>query len=588
MINKLITTAILLLILVGNAEATWYVRSDGGTPTECTGTTDAAYPGSGTGQACALEHPFWVLGVHENCDVSAGRLYSGGDTIIIEDEAFMMGYGAPNTAGGASAFPWDCHMLPIVGGADSNNRTKIYGRNYASCSSISSATELYAVERSEAVIWTDASSDHADIRCFHITDHSNCKYQSSISNGDACDTGTYPFGDYGYKGIESTGTDDLRVDDVWITGMASEGASVDTPSNWELNRVYLWGNAGINWNFNGTGASGSTADAATGTMTFNDGVIMWAGCTLEYPATSSSYNGFTAYDPRACCSQDQGCAADGLGSEANGADWVFNGTTFMQNVADGLDLLYTTESGGSVTLNGAKFIDNSGNQLKASGTIEAYNIAIQGNCNFFSGKAYTYTGEEGFSDHCRASGNAIAIAMQSGSTAKFYGMTLKDATNAEAFLVVGRGSLGGSYTCTSGNTIDRKNSVITSVSGSLGFDSIDSSCTSSVRTQTQSVIYNFATNPTGTGNAYTDPSFTSGTVDNLTLSMHLSSTSSPAYNIADESASGQPSTDINDFDRGAAWDAGAVEYGSTGGGGGSSAAGLNTGGIRITGAVRIQ
>ena len=33
--------------------ATYYVRTDGGSADECTGQTDAAYPGSGTSQPCA-------------------------------------------------------------------------------------------------------------------------------------------------------------------------------------------------------------------------------------------------------------------------------------------------------------------------------------------------------------------------------------------------------------------------------------------------------------------------------------------------------------------------------------------------------
>jgi hypothetical protein len=41
--------------------ATYYVRADGGDAAQCTGTTDAPYGGSGTGQACAWKHPFMAL-----------------------------------------------------------------------------------------------------------------------------------------------------------------------------------------------------------------------------------------------------------------------------------------------------------------------------------------------------------------------------------------------------------------------------------------------------------------------------------------------------------------------------------------------
>jgi hypothetical protein len=41
--------------------ATYYVRSDGGDAAQCNGTSDVAYSGSGTGQACAWKHPFMAL-----------------------------------------------------------------------------------------------------------------------------------------------------------------------------------------------------------------------------------------------------------------------------------------------------------------------------------------------------------------------------------------------------------------------------------------------------------------------------------------------------------------------------------------------
>ena len=41
--------------------ATYYVRSDGGDASQCTGRSDARYPGSGSNQACAWKHPFIAL-----------------------------------------------------------------------------------------------------------------------------------------------------------------------------------------------------------------------------------------------------------------------------------------------------------------------------------------------------------------------------------------------------------------------------------------------------------------------------------------------------------------------------------------------
>lgn len=88
---------------------TYYVRTDGGTSTECTGTADAPYPGSGTNQPCAWSHPFWAL------DSDGDWKISGGDTLIIGPGSYKMGYGAPNTSGWCeSDYPYDCDLPPCL------------------------------------------------------------------------------------------------------------------------------------------------------------------------------------------------------------------------------------------------------------------------------------------------------------------------------------------------------------------------------------------------------------------------------------------------------------------------------------------
>ena len=68
---------------------TYYVRPDGGSYTECTGTVDAAYSGSGEDQPCAWNHPFQALPPGETSRIL------GGDTLIITSGSYQMGYGAP-------------------------------------------------------------------------------------------------------------------------------------------------------------------------------------------------------------------------------------------------------------------------------------------------------------------------------------------------------------------------------------------------------------------------------------------------------------------------------------------------------------
>ncbi|MDP2654436.1 MAG: hypothetical protein Q8Q08_10455, partial [Candidatus Omnitrophota bacterium] len=71
--------------------ATYYVRPDGGTATQCTGLADAPYPGTGTGKACAFSHPFWAHAPSKH-----PTKLKGGDTLIIDGSnkaQYMMGYG---------------------------------------------------------------------------------------------------------------------------------------------------------------------------------------------------------------------------------------------------------------------------------------------------------------------------------------------------------------------------------------------------------------------------------------------------------------------------------------------------------------
>lgn len=616
--------AIALCLVSGSVWATtYYVKSTGGTcgggSPRCNGQSTADDPGSGTNQTCACKYYLQAAG-HWDDGSGGGQagIISAGDTLIILDTQ-RVGYDAALT-GCSTSYPYGCIPRPLPDGINSSNKTKLYGVNHASCSSIGSATEMWGSERLEFLL-NLRDSDNVDVQCLHLTDHSECRYQSSLNDGDVCDEGTYPFGDYAYRGIESTAANNVDMENVWITGLASEGASVDTPSNWELTNVHMWGNAGINYNFNGTGVSGTT-DQATGTMTFNGGSVAWSGCTLKYPETYSSYDGITLADPKRCCSQNQSCAADGLGSQSNEATWIFDGTDFIHNVADGLDLLYHDVDGGSgtVTVKNGKYFANSGNQVKVGGNGAVTNIAIDADCNYFQGKSYTWeyggnchtwdgtnqstceTGHAGcewnaeptelkcenFSDHCRAGGNAFSFAFQTNTDIAVEGVSVVNTTNGEPFTVTAR-NIG---SCTSGNKLTIKNSVVGTTNG-LGWINIDGSCTSIDVTQDHSVIWGFLSNPTGTGNVFTDPGL-SGTILGSDQDFLIPSTSSSAYNIADETAANQTSSDMFGFARGAAWDAGAIEFGSTdtggSGGGGGSSTGINayiTGKASLTGG-RIQ
>ncbi len=71
---------ILLLPVSANA-ASWYVRSVGGSTSQCTGHTDADYPGSGVGQPCAYANPqdaFTAAALGDTIYLEAGATFSSG------------------------------------------------------------------------------------------------------------------------------------------------------------------------------------------------------------------------------------------------------------------------------------------------------------------------------------------------------------------------------------------------------------------------------------------------------------------------------------------------------------------------------
>lgn len=77
----LIIALLLVSVLPAHAVSTWHILLTGGTATQCTGLVNAAYPGSGSAQPCALQHPFWLM----NTSTGAWSLLGAGDTIEFDD-----------------------------------------------------------------------------------------------------------------------------------------------------------------------------------------------------------------------------------------------------------------------------------------------------------------------------------------------------------------------------------------------------------------------------------------------------------------------------------------------------------------------
>ena len=186
---------LVLLLSFSLHGATYHVRVDGGTVTQCTGLADAPYPGSGTGLACSWAHPYWAL------DGDGEWILAGGDTLHIHTGSYMMGYGAPNTDWCDPDGAYDCFARPLPSGPDEDHPTKILGEGWnRGCAS---PPELWGTERLYHIFSLEGTS-HAEIRCLELTDHSGC-VEFHSNPAVRCQRDAYPFGDWADAGEHVVG-----------------------------------------------------------------------------------------------------------------------------------------------------------------------------------------------------------------------------------------------------------------------------------------------------------------------------------------------------------------------------------------------
>ncbi len=380
-----------LSLIATEANATdWYVRSDGGTSTQCNGRSDAAYSGSGTGQTCAWNHPFMAL------PPGGPARIQGGDSLFIGAGSYRMGLGAPGATSCNASWSWDCHMSPVPSGPSPSQPTRILGAGHNQ--SCSAAPELWGTERAGMVLNLQGSSN-VEVACLEITDHDSC-IEHHCHGGNcagevkACKRDAPPWGNWAGTGIKAQDSSNVKISDVNVHGMANRGVLAGRLTDWTLDRLTLRGNGWSGWDGDiGTNSSNS------GTMLFRELEIAWSGCGERYPSR----------EPFGCWGQTAGGYGDGMGTAATGGHWIFEDAQVHHNTSDGIDLLYMQE-GARVTVRRGWFEGNAGNQLKTKGDARIENSVIVGNCAYFEAHANMHPG-----DHCRALGNALSIGLHNSS-----------------------------------------------------------------------------------------------------------------------------------------------------------------------------
>jgi hypothetical protein len=412
------------------AFATSYVRSDGGSAQECTGLEDAPYPGSGTSQPCAWDHPFRAL------PPGGPPRIAGGDTLIIEAGSYQMGYGAPEAdqedEDCASDYPWGCHMAPVPSGPDSTHPTRILGAGWdAGCAS---PPELWGRERADRILdLTDASN--VEVACLEITDHSDCV--EDHTGGLACERDDYPYGEWAVIGIYAEDSANVHLQHLNIHGLAVAGVHAGRLTDWTVEDVRIAGNGMVGWD--GDLYEGNEDDSNSGTLLFRRWTVEWNGCGETYPGG----------EPTGCWAQTAGGYGDGVGTGATGGDWIIEDSAILHNTSDGLDLLYH-ELGGSITINRVHAEGNAGQQIKITGEATITNSVVVGNCAFFEGKPFTYN-----VDPCRANGVALDISYTGGEQASIVNTTIYGQGDG----LVGGGPRDEHFQCDGSETLTGLNNV---------------------------------------------------------------------------------------------------------------------------------
>ena len=364
----------------------YYVRPDGGDPDRCTGLVDASYPGSGTAQPCAWDHPFRALPPQGTPRIS------GGDTLIIASNRYMMGYGAPGADNCASDYPWDCYMSPVPSGPDPAHPTRILGAGWDT--DCPHPPELWGTERAYMILNLTGASN-VEMACLEITDHSDCV--EFHSGGLACERDTYPFGPWAAAGLYAEDSANVHLHHLNIHGLANAGIRAGRLTDWAVENTRLTANGWVGWDGDIDGS-----DSNSGTLLFRHWTVEWNGCGQTYPGG----------EPTGCWAQTAGGYGDGVGTGATGGHWVIEDSAFLHNTSDGLDLLYAREEGSLIEIRRTIAEGNAGNQIKTSGPVTLENSIIIGNCGFFDSQPFTYS-----VDNCRALGTASPLFLRPGNQA---------------------------------------------------------------------------------------------------------------------------------------------------------------------------
>ena len=434
----------LLLLVPSLHAATWYIRPDGGTNTQCTGKTNAAYPGTGSAQACAFNHPFQMLSYS-----GAWTALAGGDTIQFvntsgtSDTYFL---GEQNSGVGTdwhtqlggicpaanSGYPGGAScILPALPSGTSGNPTQVIGQNAGSCHDAThqhlvNPTILSGIGGAFSVMDTRATN-YVTISCIAITQPDTCT-NSTGGSGQCSSTNNYvKVGGLIQAYSGSAGATNLTLTDFGVFGISGDGIEGSTDNSLSssgvktFNDVHLAGNGGDGYNSDSGGCD--TSCEGQGTFNVHYSTFDWSGCVAVKPYNFNASSSANTYNY--CHDDDSGGDGDNFVLIATGNETVnVDHSFFRWGAQDGFDSLHLGDdlsTNPNVTVTDSWAEGNMGQTFKegAGATNTAINNVSISNCRVMATASNFPSNPTGWnaelSDFCRASGGAWVFAMKAGT-----------------------------------------------------------------------------------------------------------------------------------------------------------------------------
>lgn len=421
--KKLLLTILFLMIAYPSWATTKYVRLLGGTPNgtglgTCNGTVNVDYSG-GVSPNCAYNSTNWPLPIGGQ---DTTWQLAAGDTLIIQQGAYKMGRGSKadgtqadinitNTAGCSAGASSDCVIYPIPSGVDSSHKTKIYGENYASCTTAND-TELWG-DGNLFYIINMYGADNVELKCLEISDHEECG-----KSGNPALTCTTTEG--AQNGIYAFQSENVILDHVDIHGLSHDGVWAGQNQDWTISYSNFNFNGNAGWDGDLTGL-GSSEAADAGLMAFDHFQISWNGFIERYPSIANTPVDHSGSE------QNNGGYGDGFSPYPGGPldalplTYRMTDGEISHNTSDGLDALHLI-GGDRFEITRLKAEGNNGNQVKLSGIGTMDDSILIGNCGF-PDSTMSYSGL----NNCRAGGSTLSWSItQPGDTflinnSTFYG-----------------------------------------------------------------------------------------------------------------------------------------------------------------------